>query len=170
MTFIGLDRKRYHTYVGATSERAARKMLLDRPPQPGVLSIESAEAIDQPLEFRPVPWTPKTRPASAPPPPPSRPPAPLTAEEEFDRRYLRDVGDAERGGRRGRSPMLYEDLVALGIPLDHHESDLYVLDVPEARDVIRRHGRRFTPFQSKREGLTWLEVPFAFDPWWDARR
>jgi hypothetical protein len=70
---------------------------------------------------------------------------------------------------------LYEQMKAAGIPMDNHESDLYVLATPEARALVSRYraadGRRarVSIFQSPLDGQPWLEVPFAFDPWWQAR-
>lgn len=65
-----------------------------------------------------------------------------------------------------------EELAAAGIATANHESDLYVPDTPEAREILRRHGYGFTPFTNQAPphvGEVWLDVPFAFLPWWQAR-
>ena len=54
--------------------------------------------------------------------------------------------------------------------LDHHESDLYVLDSPLARTVIRQFGRESTSFISNVDKKRWLDVPFAYEPFWDKKR
>ncbi len=65
---------------------------------------------------------------------------------------------------------LYKELKAAGIETDNHESDLYVKDSPEAREIVHRH-RPEAPraFRSEVDGEIWLDVPFAFEPFWDAK-
>jgi hypothetical protein len=65
-------------------------------------------------------------------------------------------------------PNLYDDLVGAGIPLDHHESDLYVLHTPMAVSIIRQHGQLGTPFIGT-DGKRWLDIPFAYMPFWRSR-
>ena len=65
---------------------------------------------------------------------------------------------------------LYQTLVDAGIQTDHHESDLYVLNTPEARTILTQDGRTFTAFRSQVDGRSWLDVPFAYEPWWTARQ
>ena len=68
---------------------------------------------------------------------------------------------------------LHADLVAAGQQIDSHESDLYVLDTPEARRIIAKHMPDFnvdaSVFTSARGDGSWIDVPFAFTPWWAAR-
>jgi hypothetical protein len=67
---------------------------------------------------------------------------------------------------------LYDELVKSGIELDHHESDLYVLDTPAAREVLQAYaakGAAFRWFKSEIDKRMWIEIPFAFDPWWSAK-
>ncbi len=64
---------------------------------------------------------------------------------------------------------LYRDLVAAGIPLDSHESDLYALATPEAVAIVTRSREYFESFISELDGRRWLDVPFAFEPWWERR-
>jgi hypothetical protein len=66
-------------------------------------------------------------------------------------------------------PSFYQTLKGL-VPasqLDHHASDLYVLDTPVVRLVIRQFGRESSGFTSQIDGKRWLDVPFAFEPFWD---
>jgi hypothetical protein len=60
---------------------------------------------------------------------------------------------------------LYEELLAAGATLAHHESDLYVLSTPTARDIIARHALAST-FIGHDDGQVWHDVPFAYDPFW----
>lgn len=64
---------------------------------------------------------------------------------------------------------LYREAVKAGIPTDNHESDLYLLATPFARELVARSGRSFSQFRSKVDGNVWLDVPFAFSPWWERR-
>lgn len=64
---------------------------------------------------------------------------------------------------------LYTDAVAKGLTLDSHESDLYVLATPEAVSLVKRHKWAHSAFVGN-DGKVWLDVPFAFDPWWEARQ
>jgi len=66
---------------------------------------------------------------------------------------------------------LYQEIKAAGISYDHHESDLYILDTPAAREILTSH-----PMDSTRrsyfigtDGKRWIDVPFAYEPWWEAR-
>jgi hypothetical protein len=65
---------------------------------------------------------------------------------------------------------LYTDLTAAGIPTDNHESDLYVLATPEARELVRKHGHGSpASFVSAIDGKLWFDLPFQFDPFWERR-
>lgn len=65
-----------------------------------------------------------------------------------------------------------ELLEAAGIPMASHASDLYCRDTPEAREIVRTAGYTFTTFVNQRpphKGERWLDVSFAYLPWWEAR-
>ena len=69
---------------------------------------------------------------------------------------------------------LYGDLLRAGVPLDHHESDLYFRDCPEGRAILARFpeaAAQARPFWTSLEsdGEKWWDVPFAYLPWWQAR-
>jgi hypothetical protein len=69
-------------------------------------------------------------------------------------------------------PTLYERFVAAGLETDSHESDLYVKSSPEAREILKDfplHAKNARPFRSNIDGKTWLDVPFAYTPYWDRR-
>jgi len=66
---------------------------------------------------------------------------------------------------------LYAELVAAGCQVDHHESDLYVLDTPEARAILAEHPDvRATAFRSDVDHKRWLDVPFAYSPFWAGKQ
>jgi len=80
-----------------------------------------------------------------------------------------------RGVRDHGAKSLYDKLKDAGQTLDHHESDLYVKWTPEAEAIIKAHGgteaanaRPFT-YQRNGKGERWIDVPFAYIPWWDKR-
>ena len=62
---------------------------------------------------------------------------------------------------------LYKDVVALGIPHTNHYSDLYLPNTDQVRGLLKKHDKRGSPFQNQVEGGTWLDVPFAYEPYWD---
>lgn len=61
---------------------------------------------------------------------------------------------------------LYDELVDGGFKLDSHESDLYVKDSPLAREIIDKHKLPYKPFIDDIDHERWLEVPFAYAPFW----
>lgn len=70
---------------------------------------------------------------------------------------------------------IYDEMVAARVPLDSHESDLYALDCPASRAILRRfptHKANAQRFHHAVTGAAWIDVPFAFDPFWNnkARR
>lgn len=67
---------------------------------------------------------------------------------------------------------LYDELKAAGIPLDSHESDLYVLATPEAHAILKKHGKTgalLSSFISQIDGRRWYDVPFAYKPFWEGK-
>jgi hypothetical protein len=71
---------------------------------------------------------------------------------------------------------LYEELVAAGFPLSNHFSDLYFPDTPQTRAILDRHpvqktnATNFVNQAPLNKGQLWIDVPFAFDPWWNRLR
>ena len=67
---------------------------------------------------------------------------------------------------------IYTELLAAGIPLDHHESDLYALVDHESRRIVEafpfkgKTRKNITTFISQIDGKTWYEIPFSYDPFW----
>jgi hypothetical protein len=76
---------------------------------------------------------------------------------------------------------IYQDMKAANIPIDNHESDLYVRDCKKARDILAEHDKRgkrvcivdgwnVSKFYNQIDGEPWLDIPFAYDPFYDNRR
>lgn len=63
----------------------------------------------------------------------------------------------------------YAACVARNLLLDHHESDLYVLDTPEARALASEWGVAVTGFKGT-DGKRWLDAAFAYEPFWQAKK
>lgn len=72
---------------------------------------------------------------------------------------------------------LYEQIVASGATIEHHESDLYTPVTPELTALLARY--RFakgvttftaTEFSDASVQRKWYCIPFAYKPFWDARR
>lgn len=67
---------------------------------------------------------------------------------------------------------LYGDLLAAGVPMANHESDLYFKDTAESRAILARYpysAKIASRFQNQRNDEIWWQAPFAFLPWWQAR-
>jgi len=62
----------------------------------------------------------------------------------------------------------YDKLREAGCEIDSHESDLYVISTKKAHAILREDGQRGTYFISPKDRRLWIEVPFAYSPWWDA--
>jgi hypothetical protein len=69
-------------------------------------------------------------------------------------------------------PSLYADLMAAGIVIDNHESDLYFPKTPATEAILARHPDKkaiATIFHHSGNGATWFDVPFAYLPYWEAK-
>jgi hypothetical protein len=67
---------------------------------------------------------------------------------------------------------LYGDLLAAGIPMANHESDLYFADTSDSRAILARFSysaKLAIRFGNSQNGEIWWDVPFAFLPWWEGR-
>jgi len=62
---------------------------------------------------------------------------------------------------------LYRELQQAGCELDSHESDLYVTATSTAIAIVKSSGRSHAMFRSAVDGKQWLDVPFAYEPFWD---
>lgn len=76
-------------------------------------------------------------------------------------------------GQEGSDMSLYTELVAAGIEVSNWQSDLYFPVTKEAREILARHPvqkANATTFKSQTTGRPYYDVPFAYDPFWEARR
>lgn len=64
----------------------------------------------------------------------------------------------------------YAELLAIGAELDHHESDLYAKYTPEVMALVKDTGCTFSTFISQIDGKLWLDIPFAYLPFWERRQ
>ena len=64
---------------------------------------------------------------------------------------------------------LYAECVRRNIPMANHESDLYIPVTEETRELIKHFGCSHSTFTNQVEGGLWLDVPFAYLPWWERR-
>lgn len=63
---------------------------------------------------------------------------------------------------------LYSDVKDSGGHISNHSSDLYI-EVNEVNTaLLRKHGKRATTFVNQVTGKLCYDVPFAYDPYWDA--
>ena len=71
---------------------------------------------------------------------------------------------------------LYTEIKAAGIPHDNHYSDLYIQDTPRSREILARYPLEKSNSKSFRNqappnvGQLWIDVPFAFDPYWEKKQ
>ncbi len=68
---------------------------------------------------------------------------------------------------------LFQKIALAGIEFDHHESDLYLKDCPEAREILEEfplNKKNARAFRSEIEPHDmYLDVPFAYEPFWIRR-
>lgn len=64
---------------------------------------------------------------------------------------------------------IYQAMIDAGVPISHHESDLYAEVNPASREIVRRYEHRHNVrmFTDKETGHVWYDIPFAYQPFWD---
>ena len=68
---------------------------------------------------------------------------------------------------------LYSEIAAAGIPHSNHSSDLYIQDTPQSREILAKfplekgNATLFINQAPPHKGERWLDVPFAYEPFWD---
>jgi len=95
-----------------------------------------------------------------------------------DRLYTaigRDLARAAAADTAAPVESLYQAVIRLGIDHDHHESDLYLPATAQVCTLLKTYKiEPYTPaapsFRHAVHGTRWLDVPFKYDPWWEARR
>ncbi len=64
---------------------------------------------------------------------------------------------------------LYRELIAKGIKVSNHASDLYCPLTVETMDILSKYPVHFhnaTTFVADDNGQDMIEVPFAYEPFW----
>jgi hypothetical protein len=64
---------------------------------------------------------------------------------------------------------LFNEIESRGIPYAKHYSDLYIPNTDETRALLKDRGMQYSYFRNQVNGEIWLDVPFAYDPYWDER-
>jgi len=71
---------------------------------------------------------------------------------------------------------LYDRFCKAGVQIDSHESDLYVPDTPAVRAIIDEYKQEnklkqlsLSTFVSGIDGQRWIDIRFAYDPYWQRR-
>lgn len=63
---------------------------------------------------------------------------------------------------------IYTDAKELNIPIDHHESDLYIKQTNDSEKLFckYRNKYKFGLFISQIDHQLWYDIPFAYEPFW----
>lgn len=67
---------------------------------------------------------------------------------------------------------MYEHCKALGVPIENHESDLYVPVTEETTRLVASFPFReqVRTFRHNVHETLWYEIPFSYDPYWAHKR
>lgn len=67
---------------------------------------------------------------------------------------------------------MYQHCVALGVPIENHESDLYVPVTEDTRRLVNSYPfhDQVTTFIHQVHRTLWYDIPFSYEPWWKARK
>jgi hypothetical protein len=67
---------------------------------------------------------------------------------------------------------IYQELLAAGVPIDNHESDLYVPVNEVTHTIVARYEHRtnVTTFVNQVTGAHSYDIPFAYSPFWDRKK
>lgn len=93
----------------------------------------------------------------------------IVSESEGARRE-REINELDRQFERPAvlpaNRSLHQQMLAAGVELDSHESDLYARVTPESTHIVEESGHSSTVFKSEVDGRMWYDLPFAYDPFW----
>lgn len=67
---------------------------------------------------------------------------------------------------------IHQQMLAAGVEIDNHESDLYAMVTPESTRILEEagiaiDGHNASVFTSQIDGKRWYDLPFKYDPFWD---
>lgn len=79
--------------------------------------------------------------------------------------------EATWGFEKHTKVALWNQVKALGIPWDSHETDLYIPVNDQTRALIDAYEFKcnVTQFTSQIDGKRWFDIPFAYLPAWEAK-
>jgi hypothetical protein len=63
---------------------------------------------------------------------------------------------------------LFEQLTAARCKTDHYESTLYVESSETSIAIVRKSGLPYSFFVDNIDKTLWIDVPFAYTPFWEA--
>lgn len=66
-------------------------------------------------------------------------------------------------------PSVYDAIKATGASIDSHESDLYAEATPKVLAIVKQSARTYSLFRSNIDGKQWVDIPFAYEPYWQAK-
>ena len=66
----------------------------------------------------------------------------------------------------------YQKIINAKLKIDSHESDLYVEDTKKAQEILSEHPcqNQISKFKSEKDNKPWIEVAFAYDPFWNKNK
>lgn len=64
---------------------------------------------------------------------------------------------------------LYQRIKEAGIEHSNHYSDLYIPSTPENRAILKEFGAPVESFWNNETKTRWLDIPFAYDPYWESK-
>ena len=95
------------------------------------------------------------------------------AHRLIKRRIKKISPNRRRGLRRNPSESpsdYYYKLLRAGVPMDNHESDLYVKDTPTSRAILADWPfGRLERFKNNINSEIYIDIPFAYAPYWEKK-
>lgn len=64
---------------------------------------------------------------------------------------------------------LYQRIIEEGIEHSNYYSDLYIPSTPENRAILKEFDAPVESFLNNETGTRWLDIPFAYDPYWESK-
>ena len=67
---------------------------------------------------------------------------------------------------------IYQEMLAAGVALYPHESDLYCEDTETSRDILDQfpvQQQLATRFMDQVTHTQWIDIPFVYDPFWEVK-
>ncbi len=65
---------------------------------------------------------------------------------------------------------IYDDMLAAGVSVENHYSDLYVPVNEITQPIVAKYSGKVYTFVSQIDGKQWYDIPFAYLPYWEARK